>query len=199
MGNYVTVDEVLDFLYITFELSDPTAAVNRFKSWINNRINENEVMLEEKCRTVWRQENRTDLLKRTVVATYRDAAYRLSFYLPYYPVISVQAVFLDLGAGLQLLPADAYTFDQYGVYVKVRRFMPYSQFAICKVSYTYGYGYVPADVKGAVLRMVALDCFRMGVITPYLQRQPTSEMIEGLEKYVKEVIARYSHPQVLPI
>jgi len=199
MGNYITVDDVLDFMYIVFESSDPTVHVNKFRDWINARINEAEQMLMDKCRTAWHPVSRTDRLRRSNALQFRAGRTRFAFYLPYHPVQNVVNVAVETEGGVQALSATAYTWDEYGVYINIRRFPAWSSFSSLIVDYVYGYTSVPADVKGALLRMVALELYRMGAITPFLQRQGTEKTLEEMEKYIKEVVARYSNPQVLPI
>ncbi|MEM4394694.1 MAG: hypothetical protein QXK74_07425 [Candidatus Nitrosocaldaceae archaeon] len=199
MGNYITVDDVLDFMYIVFEGSDPLPQINKFRDWIDARIDEAEMMLMDKCRTAWHPVERTDRLRRSNALQFRDGRTRIAFYLPYHPVQLILTVSVESEGGLQTLTPSSYTWDEHGIYLNIRGFPAWSSFSTLIVDYVYGYDEVPADVKGALLRMVALELYRLGAITPFLQRQGTEKTIEEMEKYIKEVIARYSNPQVLPI
>lgn len=196
---YATVDDVLNFLFITFEQTDNQTVVNRFKQWIQDRINEFSAVLEEKCRTCWATPKTTkETIHRNWSVQFRTGRVVTPFYVRWKPLKTVNYVKIDSPSGYILVPPEDYIIDEYGIYLKTKSSHPLSVFGYIEVEYTYGYNYIPADIKGAVIRMTARELLNTANYQSFLSRIPNADSIKEWEKYTMEVIRRWSFPQVLP-
>ena len=198
MGYYVSDNDVFKYMFIMFEPSDPITFVNQFRDWVNDRIDEAEIKLEEKCRTAWRTITTTETFRRNWSWHFIQGRLRMPLIPSYQPLKQVHTVEVDSGSGYQVLDSSQYVVRENAVYVNLRSFPAWSYFHVFRITYSYGYDSVPADVKGAIIRMVALEMLTTANVQTFLQKMPEQTTIENMKEFVKEVIVRYQNPQVLP-
>ena len=190
----ITPADVKEFLMMVDDPNDPPAVVNRVNSWIQKRIAEAEEWFFDICKTAWgTPRSRTDIINNARLITWRG---RLAFliYVFYKPIVSITNIEVNVMGSWRTVSNYEVINERGAIYVPVLPHDFANQWHKWKVEYTYGYNEIPNDIKGALIRKVAIEI----VNTQQLQiLLPTgfdfTKSIEEWKNYITNVITRYAN------